>query len=100
MVGLQMDRAAPTSVKAIGNRLQATRQALGLSQAEICRLTGIAPNTWNQWERGVGRPELDKAFELCKTLGVTLDWIYRGNPGGLPFDLAQKVLKAPESRAS
>jgi len=83
----------PTSVPAISARLIATRHALGLSQVELCRRTGIATNTYNMWEKGNGRPELDKAFLLCETFGLTLDWIYRGDATGLPYGIASKALK-------
>lgn len=80
-----------TSIPAIALRLVQTRQALGLSQSELCRLSGIAPNTYNQWERSNGRPQLDKALMLCETFGLTLDWVYRGDRSGLPYDLMLRL---------
>ena len=50
-----------TGVPAIAERLRITRQALRLKQAALCRQTGIAPNTYNQWEQERGRPDLDGA---------------------------------------
>lgn len=90
------------SILAIGDRLKRTREALQLTQAELCRRAGIAPNTYNQWEPKkdgsppTGRPELDYAIKLCEALGYTLDWIYRGNPVGLPYQITAKLdLSAP-----
>lgn len=86
-----MPQRPPTHLDLIAFRLRSTRLALELSQAELCRLTGIATNTWNQYEKGISRPELDKALILCEKLGITLDWIYRGDPSGLPLRITEKL---------
>lgn len=80
----------PSSNAEISRRLVATREALGIGQAELCRRTGIRTNTYNQWEGGF-RPGLDGALALCAALGYTLDWIYRGDPSGLPERLATRL---------
>lgn len=79
------------SVDEIALRLYQTRQALGLSQVELCARAGIATNTYNQWEKAKGRPELDKAVQLCDAFDLTLDWIYLGDASGLRHDLAVKI---------
>ena len=73
---------------------------MGLNQTELCRLTGIATNTWNQYEKQAKRPELDKALLMCEKLGWTLDWIYRGDPSGLPLRITEKMqpLRAANGR--
>lgn len=81
----------PTSPQSIARRLKLTREALGLNQTQFCTAGGIAPNTYNQWERARGRPELDGAAQLCEAHGLTLDWIYRGVSEGLPDWLASKL---------
>ena len=63
----------PDSPHEIGQRLRLTREALGLSQAELCRRTGIRPAAWNNAETGDNRIGIESAVELCKTTGVTLD---------------------------
>jgi transcriptional regulator with XRE-family HTH domain len=68
---------------AIAQRLIATRRALGYSQAELCRRTGIAPNTYNQYEKARNRPDWENANRLCDGLGITLDWIFRGDPSSV-----------------
>lgn len=87
----------PTSLEAIAHRLKLTRAALGLNQTQFCGLAGIARNTYNQWEKGVSRPELDKALALCEAHNLTLDWVYRGVIGGLPYELASKIKPAQQS---
>ena len=80
----------PTAVM-IGRRLIATREAVGMSQAELCRLADIKPNAYNQWERGHGRPSLEQAVRLVRALGITLDWIYLGNLAGVRHGLASQI---------
>ena len=75
----------------IAHRLRASQEALGLKSAEVCRMTGIKPNTYSQWLGAKGRPQLDEAMRLCDTFGYTLDWIYFGDPSGLPMGLASKL---------
>lgn len=83
------------SIEEIGKRLKALRMAVsGDNQADFCRRLGIATNTWNQYEKGKGRPQLDVAVMLCDSLGVTLDWIYLADPSGLPHRLVIEVEKS------
>lgn len=77
--------------EAIGGRLRRARLALDLSQIELCRLCGFAPNAYNQWERGKRRPNLEDAARLCDALGVTLDYIFMGVTDGLPVRLARHL---------
>lgn len=82
------------TLQAIARRLELTREALGLSQSEFADKAGIARNTYNQWEKGKGRPQLDGAIALCSTYNLTLDWIYFGEMAGLPYQVAQKLVTA------
>ena len=88
-----------SQVDQIAARLIASREALGLSQADLCRRAGIARNTYNQWETAKGPPRIDQAMKLCDALGYTLDWIYRGDPSGLPYQMASSLAGASSSRA-
>lgn len=76
------------TVPAIAHRLRMTREALGLNQTELCERAGVKRNTYNQWEQGKGRPQIDEAQKLCDAFNITLDWIYRGDPSGLPHKVA------------
>lgn len=76
---------------AIGDRLALTRAVFGLSQREFCTRAGVSPNTYNQWEKGVKRPDIDGAIALRDTYQVTLDWIYSGDPSGLRYDTAAAI---------
>lgn len=74
------------SNEAIAERLIRTREAMGLNQAQWCRLTGIEPQAWNNYESGLNRISINQAIKVCQATGVTMDWIYRGlMSGGLPM---------------
>lgn len=81
----------PRSVPAIAERLRMTREALGLSQTQLCQRAGLATNTYNQWEHAKGRPGLDHAIALCDAIGLSLDWIYLGDPAALSYSVASKL---------
>ena len=89
-----MGMKSGTSLDAIARRLERTRSALGLTQSEFADKAGIARNTYNQWEKGKGRPHLDGAIALCHVYNLTLDWIYFGEVSGLAFQVASKLVNA------
>lgn len=76
----------------IAHRLRITRLATGWNQAQFCRVTGISQQAWNNYERDAVRISVNAALKLCAALGITLDWVFRGNlQAGVPFDLATKI---------
>ncbi len=81
----------PQSAKSIARRLVAARAALGMSAAELCRAIRCAPNRWSQYETGERRITLEIAERLCDEFGLSLDWIYRGDPQALPLQLGQAI---------
>ena len=82
------------SIESIAKRLRATREALGMKQAEFAERADIPNNTYNQYEQAKGRPSLDFAFKLRDTYGLTLDWIYDGDPSGLPHRIAKNLMES------
>lgn len=66
--------------ESIGARLMQARQALGMTQAQMADQAGIARNAYNQWERGVERPSLGLALQLCAIIlcilaaAIVLGW--------------------------
>jgi hypothetical protein len=77
--------------ESIAKRLQMTRDALELIDADICRGIGVKPNRWSQYVTGARRITVEVADLLCDRYSLTLDWIYRGNPAGLPSSLAKRL---------
>ena len=84
---MKFTRPETISNSAIALRLVVTREALGMRQGEFAAKSEIAANTYNQYEQGKNRISLDKAIALCDEFGMTLDWIYRGEPSGLKVAL-------------
>lgn len=91
----------PTDLDQIAFRLRTLLKALkprGItSGVELCRLTGITPQAWANYVAAVSRPQLDQAMKLCRQFGLTLDWIYRGDPQGLPLELGKEIARLERS---
>ena len=85
--------AEPTETKHVAERMRITRKALDLTQAEICRLTGVSPQSWNNAETGDYRIGVDSAILLCQATGISLDWIFRGVRAGLPHEFNQAIAR-------
>lgn len=77
--------------KPVGQRLKLTRIALRLTQREFAERASIATNTYGQYEQGARLISPKKAVDLCDAHNLTLDWIYRGEPGNLPYKLADAI---------
>lgn len=85
--------AHPRHIDAIAGRLYQLRSTVGISQRAFAKRAGLGFTTYNNYETGVSRPDLDNANRICDEFQVTLDWIYRGNPAGLPYELASKLIR-------
>jgi DNA-binding XRE family transcriptional regulator len=46
------------------------------SQAGLCRIARISPQTWNNAETGDNLIGIGNAIKLCRATGITLGWIY------------------------
>lgn len=73
----------------IGERLEKLRDAVDMNTTKIAETLDITHSAWSQYENGTRRISLEVAGKLVERFGVTLDWIYRGDPSGLPMRLAQ-----------
>lgn len=72
----------------IGQRLVKLRTVMGLKQAQMSEQLCITQSAWSQYESGKRTITLEVAGVLAARFGLTLDWIYRGDPSGLPMRLA------------
>lgn len=57
----------------ISDKLLALRKRVGMSQQEVAAAISVTRQTISNWELGQGSPALDKAAELARLYGVTLD---------------------------
>ena len=90
----------PSSAAEVTARLKTTRKALKLTQAALCRLTGISAQAWNNVETGDARIGLDNAIQLCDATGLTLDWVFRGIRHGLPHEVQIAIVRQEAADAT
>jgi DNA-binding XRE family transcriptional regulator len=64
--------------KAVGQRLRAVRDVLGLNQAEFGRRAKLAPT-------------ILVAIAICDAHRLTLDFIFRGDTGDLPHGMGRAI---------
>jgi transcriptional regulator with XRE-family HTH domain len=77
-----------------GKRLRRTREALGYKTVrDFAEMTGDEENTVSAWERGQNGIPLHYVARIKKRFGVTADWIYFGDPAGLPHALARELMR-------
>ena len=89
-----------TSYDDIASRLRATRLALGLNSQTFAKRAGIHQSAYSQYENGRRLPTATAALAMCRAHRLTMDWIFLGDPSGLPHGLALRlsVLLMPTSR--
>lgn len=75
---------AVRDLDSIAARVRALRLGSGLNQVQAAERCGISKTTWNNYERGVARPDVDNAAAMCEAFGVDLNWLYAGSTQGLP----------------
>ena len=78
----------------LAKRLAQVQAALGLTSAEICREIGIKQNRWSQYlpsSKQQRRVTMDVVLRLKARFGITTDWIYAGDPSGLPDRIRVKI---------
>ncbi|HSP80714.1 MAG TPA: helix-turn-helix transcriptional regulator [Myxococcaceae bacterium] len=59
--------------KSLGERARAARERLGLTQAQVARQVGIAPNVYGRIERGGMMPAVPTLRKLTLALGMSAD---------------------------
>ncbi|OUO90191.1 transcriptional regulator [Gordonibacter sp. An230] len=57
----------------VGDKLVKLRKKQGMSQQQVASVLGVTRQTVSNWECGQGAPALDKAGELARLYGVSLD---------------------------
>lgn len=82
----------PESNEAVGERLRQLRHSYGFAKSSgFAAFLGVSPTRWSNFERGLPLSR-DMASRLVQRIpGLTLDWLYRGRPEGLPLELARRL---------
>jgi transcriptional regulator with XRE-family HTH domain len=80
----------------VARRLRLTRAALKMNQDEFAEPAGLSQPQYSQYESGKeDRPlTLRAALPLCEAHNLTLDWLFRGDPSGLPVRLHDAIKAA------
>jgi len=81
------------SIAAVARRLRQLREAFELTQSQLCRLTGINAQVWNNAETGDNMISQKNAVRLRAKLGVSLDWIYCGAMDAIPQKLREYIIQ-------
>lgn len=81
-----------------GRRLRLTREALGLEQQEFGAEAGLSQPRYNAYENGKRKITLEAATLLCARYSMTLDWIFRGDPSGLPGRMRDEIRRIRRQR--
>ncbi len=74
-------------VDEVAKRLTLARRAYDLDQRDFGTRAGLSQPQYNQFETGKRLLTLQAAMRLCDEYNLTLDWLYRNEPSGLPADL-------------
>ena len=86
----------------VGNRLYQIRCIAGFGgdgqQQEFAeKVLHVKAGTYSKWETGEGGMPVEHAIDLVEYLaGLTLDFIYRGDPDFLPPKLGRLFAQAPD----
>jgi transcriptional regulator with XRE-family HTH domain len=77
--------------KDVARRLMLTRQAFALNQLDFAEAASLSQPQYSQFETGKRLLSLRAALNLVQKYNITLDWLYLGDPSGLPARLADAI---------
>lgn len=81
----------------IARRLRRAREATDMNQLEYGRQAGLSQPHYNLFEKGTRRLTIEAALDLCAAHQLTLDYLYRGDPSGLPYKLHERIKRNIEA---
>lgn len=79
--------------KSVGRRLRIARTARDVMQDEFGQRVGISGKAIGNYENGARLVPPATAVAIHDAWGITLDYLYRGEPGGMQYDLVEKIKK-------
>ena len=62
----------------MGKRIKKRRTELGYTQQQLAEILGISQKHLGEVERGIAGLSMENLLELCKTLGVDLNYLVMG----------------------
>lgn len=75
----------------IGARIAIAAVFMGVSRREFASRINASESGVSRWITGSKRITLDAALALRRETGLSLDWIYEGDPSNLPPGVASLV---------
>lgn len=63
----------------LGQRISDSRRALSLTQDQLAEKLGVSSQAVSKWENDLSCPDIFLLPQLCDLLGVTLDFLLRGD---------------------
>ncbi len=79
----------------MAKRIRWHRSLLGMTQSEYAAKAGLKRSQLNNWESGDFQVGISGARLLKKTYGLSLDFIYEGDPATLDMTLRKQLLDTP-----
>lgn len=77
----------------VGRRLTLLRDVFEMSQTAFGKISGLSQSRYSQYETGDRLLPVTVAIAFSNKFGVSLDWLYTGEPAGMPLDLWRKIQK-------
>ena len=77
----------------LGDRIAAAREAVGMSQTDLAKRTGVKLKTVKGWENDLSEPRSNRLLQLSGVLNVSIIWILTGEGE----DLVQPTEEEPIS---
>lgn len=75
-----------------GNRLREMREALGYGTLrDFAAALDVPEDRMGTYERGISLLQMPTALLIKQRYGVTLEWIYDGDPRGMPHGLYEDI---------
>lgn len=79
------------AIEAVGARLKAAREAIGLTKREFAERAGMGEQTYGPFENAKRPLTLESAKKIRKAHGITLEFMYFGIKNDLPHRIAVKL---------
>jgi transcriptional regulator with XRE-family HTH domain len=85
--------------KDVARRLILSRLAMNMQPGEFADRAGLTQSNYSQYENLWRSLSIRAAMKLCTVYGLTLDWLYRGDPSGLSIRLNSAINDATDKHA-
>lgn len=82
----------------VGRRLTLLRDVYEMSQTAFGKISGLSQSRYSQYETGERLLPVPVAIAFADQFGVSLDWLYMGDPSAMPLDLWRKIQNLADAR--